>query len=169
MDRTGFEREKVIALIPAFNEEGNAVRVIKEIPREAIDEVVVIDDGSVDQTPFEVAQAGATVLRHKERQGIGAAIRTGIKYVLENNFTVIVVMAGNGKDDPHQITGLVELIIQDSYDYVQGSRYIEGGYYGKMPLHRFLFTKAYSFAVQRMMGFLLTDGTSGFRHTGLRY
>lgn len=163
MDRRGFERGKIIALIPAFNEEGKTVKLIPLITKDFVDEVVVINDGSTDKTPFEVSNAGATVLHHKQRLGIGAAIRTGIKYALERNFTIIVVMAGNGKDDPKQVPILLEPIIKGGYDYVQGSRYIKGGGYGKMPLHRFLFTKSYSYAVRLLSGFKLTDGTNGFR------
>lgn len=163
MDREGVGINKIIVLIPAFNEEGKTVKLMPQITKDFVDEIVVINDGSTDATPYEVAEAGATVLHHKERMGIGTAIRTGIKYALDNNFTIIVVMAGNGKDDPRQIPILLEPIIKNGYDYVQGSRYIEGGYYGKMPLHRFLFTKGYSYAVRLLTSFRLTDGTNGFR------
>jgi dolichol-phosphate mannosyltransferase len=163
MDRNGFKSEKVVVIIPAFNEQGKTVKVVEAIPRDVVDEVVVINDGSTDLTPQEVARAGARVLHHEKRMGIGAAIRTGIKFAIENHFTVIVVMAGNGKDDPKQIPLLIDPIINANYDYIQGSRYLKGGYYGKMPLHRLLFTKIYSFSVRIFTGFNLTDGTNGFR------
>src|SRR3989338_3751970 len=156
-------RNKVLVLIPAYNEQGKTAKVLKAIPAGIIDEVVVIDDGSTDRTPVEVKEQGATLLHHERRLGIGAAIRTGIEYALRNNFTIIIVMAGNGKDDPGQIPQLLGPLIRDECDYVQGSRYIKGGYYGKMPLHRFLFTKMYSFAVLLLTCCRITDGTNGFR------
>lgn len=163
MDTRRFKEEKIIALIPVFNEQGKTIKVLKTIPKDSVDEVVVINDGSTDRTHIEAKEVGATVLHHHNRLGIGAAIRTGIKYALENNFTIIVVLAGNGKDDPGQIPQLLEPIVNEDFDYIQGSRYLRGGYYGKMPLHRFIFTKIYSFAVQSLTGFHLTDGTNGFR------
>lgn len=156
-------KEKIVVIIPAFNEEGKTVKVVQGIPKEFVDETVVVDDGSTDKTPFEVKETGATVLRHGKRLGIGAAIRTGIEYALRNNFTIIVVMAGNGKDGPEQIPQLLEPLLKDEFDYIQGSRYIAGGYYGKMPLHRFLFTKMYSLGVRMLTGFKISDGTNGFR------
>lgn len=154
---------KVVVLMPAYNEEGKTFKVVERIPLDVVDEVVVIDDGSTDKTPLEVREAGATVLHHERRKGIGAAIRTGIDYAVKNHFPVIVVMAGNGKDDPGQIPLLVDPILTGDYDFIQGSRYIEGGYYGKMPLHRFIFTKLYSLSVRLLTGCCITDGTNGFR------
>lgn len=162
MDRAGYKRGAVV-IIPAFNEEGRTVKVVRGIARNVVDEVVVVDDGSTDNTATEVTEAGATLVRHTKREGIGFAVRTGIRYALKRGFSVIVVMAGNGKDDPRQIPELLEPIMKGKCDYVQGSRYIEGGSYGKMPAHRFLFTKMYSFAVRFLTGFPLTDGTNGFR------
>lgn len=163
MDRKRLKKEKIIVLIPAYNEEGKTAKIIPRIDKGLVDEVVVINDGSTDKTPYEVSEAGAKALHHNERLGIGAAIRTGIKYALDNNFSIIVVMAGNGKDSPEQIPLLVDPILNGECEYVQGSRYLKGGKYGKMPMHRFLFTRAYSLAVRVLTGFNLTDGTNGFR------
>lgn len=157
------KKDKTLILIPAYNEQGKTVKVVKDIPRGVVDEVVVIDDGSTDRTPMEVKEEGAILLQHRKRLGIGAAIRTGIGYALEKDFTIIVVMAGNGKDDPNQIPLFLDPLIRDEFDYIQGSRYVQGGYYGKMPLHRFLFTKMYSLAVWMLTGSKITDGTNGFR------
>lgn len=156
-------KEKIIVLIPAYNEVGKTVKVVEKMPKNAASEVVVIDDGSTDATPIEVEKAGATVLKHEKRAGIGAALRTGMEYALKNDFTIIVIMAGNGKDDPKQIPILLEPLVSGEYDYIQGSRYLDGGYYGKMPLHRLLFTQMYSFAVRMLAGGRITDGTNGFR------
>jgi len=157
------DREKVIVIIPAFNEEGKTVKVVQQIPRDFVDEIVVVDDGSTDKTSLEIKETGITVLHHGKRRGIGTAIRTGFEYALDKNFEIIVVMAGNGKDDPAQIPKLLEPLLNGECDYVQGSRYIKGGYYGKMPFHRFLFTKTYSLSVRLLTGFKITDGTNGFR------
>lgn len=157
------DKPRVIVLIPAYNEQGKTVKVVEKMPKDVVDETVVINDGSTDNTPKECLEKGATVLHHDRRIGIGAAIRTGYEYAISNNFDIVVVMAGNAKDDPGQISRLIEPITREGYDYIQGSRYISGGEYGKMPFHRKLFTRWYSFAVRLLTGFRLTDGTNGFR------
>lgn len=155
--------QKIIAVIPAFNESGKTVSVVERIPKDIIREILVIDDGSTDETPREVKAAGATVISHENRKGIGVAIRTGLEYALKNNYDVVVVMAGNGKDNPAEIAKLIKPLIDNECDFVQGSRYIAGGEKGKMPLHRLLFTQWYSCAVRLATGRRITDATNGFR------
>ncbi len=156
-------KQKIVALIPAYNEAGKTNRVVAGLPQGIVDEIVVIDDGSTDDTREEVKKEGATLLEHKKRKGIGAALRTGIGYALKNNFDIIVVLAGNGKDDPREIPRLLAPILKQDYDFVQGSRYIKGGFRGKMPTHRLLFTRMYSWVVRISTGFSITDATNGFR------
>ena len=122
MDRNKLVKQKIVALIPAYNEEGKTNRVVARFPKGVVDEIVVIDDGSTDNTAQEVKKEGATVLKHRERKGIGAALRTGIDYTIKNSFDIIVILAGNGKDDPNEIPRLLEPILQENYDFVQGSR-----------------------------------------------
>ena len=164
--RLSRDKFKIAAIIPAFNEENKICRVIRKIPRKLVDEIVVIDDGSTDLTARQASEENITLLTHAQRKGIGSAIRTGLDYGLRNDFDIFVIMAGNDKDDPSQIDRLLHPIINGGCDYVQGSRYLPGGEYGQMPLHRKLFTRLYSCAVKIMTGFNLTDGTNGFRAYG---
>lgn len=155
---------KIIAILPAYNEGEKTARVVAKFPEGVVDEIVVVNDGSADHTAAAVKATGrATVLHNEQRQGIGFAIRQGWEYALKNNYDIIVVMAGNGKDNPEEIPRLIRPIVEEGCDYVQGSRYLTGGQYGKMPLHRFLFTKIYSACVRFLYGYRITDGTNGFR------
>lgn len=156
--------KKIIAILPAYNEKDKTAKVVVKFPDNLVNEILVVSDGSDDNTVEEIKKIGrATVLENQERQGIGFAIRQGWEYALKNNYDIIVVMAGNGKDNPEEIPKLLKPIIEDDYDYVQGSRYLAGGKYGKMPLHRFIFTRSYSFLVRLLYGAVITDGTNGFR------
>lgn len=156
--------KKIIAILPAYNEGDKTAKVVVKFPDNLVNEILVVSDGSDDNTVEEIKKIGrATVLENQERQGIGFAIRQGWEYALKNNYDIIVVMAGNGKDNPEEIPKLLKPIIEDDYDYVQGSRYLAGGKYGKMPLHRFIFTRSYSFLVRLLYGAVITDGTNGFR------
>jgi len=125
--------------------------------------VLVVDDGSTDQTPNEVTSAGGCLLTHQERKGIGVAIRDGIHCAQQHGFHIAVVMAGNGKDDASQIPRLVEPLLSGKADYVQGSRYLQGGSYNKMPLHRWIVTRVYPLLIRLATGFPATDATNGFR------
>jgi dolichol-phosphate mannosyltransferase len=136
---------------------------VHKIPRAVVEEILVINDGSTDATPQEAEDAGANVYHHEGRRGIGAAIRSGIDYAIDKGYDIIVVMAGNDKDNPAEIPRLLEPIIEDGYDYVQGSRYLYGGKFGKMPLHRKITTRGYPFLVRFVTGFWATDATNGFR------
>lgn len=160
---TETQKKRVIAIIPAFNEEGKIGKVVSKIPGGVVDETLVINDGSTDNTVAEAEAEGATVISHSTQMGIGVAIKDGIDYARESRFDIIVVLAGNGKDDPSEISRLLEPILKEGYDYVQGSRYLRGGNCGKMPLHRAIITRVYPLLVRLATGFPATDATNGFR------
>lgn len=163
---------RIIALAPAFNEPSKISRVVSTMPRDVVDEVLVVNDGSTDETPKEAADAGATVLDHERRMGIGIAIRTGFEYALAKNYDIIVVLAGNAKDNPADIPRLCAPIVEGRAKFVQGSRYLEGTRYDptlNTPLHRRVVTRVYPILVAlatfartlRYPG--ITESTSGFR------
>lgn len=154
---------RIVVIAPVFNEVGKIGRAVAKVPRSAAGEVVVVSDASDDGSDEDARKAGATVLRHERTMGVGAAIRTGLKYGLEKGYDVLVVMAGNDKDDPTEIPKLVAPILQEGADYVQGSRYTVGGVSGKMPLHRVILTRAYPWLVRLVTGYPITDATNGFR------
>jgi len=97
------------------------------------------------------------------REGIGHAIRQGYEYALSNGFGLIVVMAGNGKDDPQEIPRLTEPILKNGYDYVQGSRFLPGGRRVRNPFLRRIFTRAFPWLWTFITGVHCTDVTNGFR------
>ena len=104
------------------------------------------------------------MLAHPRRCGVGQAIRTAIRYAQENNFHVLIILAGNDKDRPAEIPRLLRPIIHEGYDFVQGSRYLPGGDFGNMPLYRriatqFIHPLFFSFLARRR----ITDSTNGFR------
>lgn len=155
--------EGVAAVVPVYNEKGRIGRVVARTPPGVVSELVVVSDGSDDGSDEEAGRAGATVLRHARVLGVGAALRTGFDYALRKGHGIVVVMAGNDKDDPGQIPRLLDPIVRWGFDYVQGSRYMPGGEYGALPLHRAALTRAYSWLVRRATGVGITDATNGFR------
>ncbi len=158
---------RVLACAVAFNEGGKIVRVV-ERAREAalpgVTDFMVCDDGSTDGSADAVARAGVGLIRHDRRRGVGAAIRTVIRYAQAHRYDVVVILAGNDKDRPQEIPRLLAPILDGQADFVQGSRYLPGGNFGNMPVYRRLATQwmhplLFSLATRCR----ITDSTNGFR------
>lgn len=159
-----YKGHKIIALVPAYNEETKIVRVIERTDQCLVDTLLVIDDGSTDATAAVARDRGATVLSHNVRQGVGAALRSGMEYARGAAFDIAVIMAGNDKDNPSEIPRLLDPICDDRYDFVIGSRFLPGGRCGRnMPVHRRLATRLHPWLMSRFLGKPLTESTNGFR------
>ncbi len=156
------KRERVLCIAPAWNEGERIARVVKGVPLDVVDTIVVVDDGSTDDTAKYAEESGAVVLRQNVNCGVGAAIRRGIDYAIENDYDIVVVVSGGGKTPPEQIPRLVDAI-KGGAELAQGSRYVEGGEFVRMPLRRRLGTRAYTFLFTLFVRRRVTDGSSGFR------
>lgn len=173
MDSSG-AREKVleakrrrgwttVLIVPAYNERGKVEKVVASTPRDLIDTVLVADDGSDDGSMDLVRDNGGTVDSVAERQGIGRAIGRGLRRAVADAYDVAVIIAGNGKDDPRQVHRLLWPLLVDDYHYVQGSRYLPEGVFGRMPWHRKVVTRIYPLLLGLATRRRVTDGTNGYR------
>lgn len=136
---------------------------VARFPKERDYDVLLVDDGSTDETPAVLAASGLPVVRHPENRGLGAAIKTGLRHAREHAYDVAVIMAGNDKDDPAQVPLLLEPLREGRADYVQGSRYKEGGSSPNLPLARHLLIKAHALLMSVLTGRRATDAINGFR------
>ncbi|MBT8258860.1 MAG: glycosyltransferase family 2 protein [Bacteroidia bacterium] len=109
-------------IIPAFNESGSIARVIEEIPS-VVSEIIVVNNGSTDNTAETASQAGATVL-HESRKGYGHACLKGMEYIAEQNPKpdIVVFLDGDYSDYPEDLIGIVNPILEVDYDFVVGAR-----------------------------------------------
>ena len=110
----------VRVIIPALNEEDAVGKVISEIPLGYVNEIIVIDNNSKDDTSAKAKQAGATVLLEK-KPGYGNACLKGLKYALDRSTDLIIFMDADHADDPSQLPQLIKKI-NEGYDLVIGSR-----------------------------------------------
>lgn len=111
----------VLVLIPAFNEARAIGRVIGDIPDALVDEVVVVNNASTDETEANARAAGATVVR-EHRRGYGAACLRGLEVAAEREPDVVVFLDGDYSDHPDEMTRLVRPIARGDADFVVGSR-----------------------------------------------
>jgi dolichol-phosphate mannosyltransferase len=156
-------RPRVICVLPAWNEGGRIASVVAEVPRDHVETVLVVDDGSTDDTAAQAAAAGALVIRNETNQGVGAAIRAGIDHALAHGYDIVVIGSGGGKTPPEQIPRLLAPIASGSALLAQGSRYVAGGMHRNMPLGRRLGTRAYSWLFSLLSRHASSDASSGFR------
>lgn len=159
--------DQIAVVMPAFNEESVIADVIKELPesisiRTRVYQIVliVVDDGSSDDTVSAVEQSNAKLVRHILNFGAGAATRTGLDYAREAGFRYVVTMDADGQHHKDDITKLMREISKDKADLIIGSRLInaEG-----MPWHRVAGNKFLSFLTFLMFGVFVTDSQSGLK------
>ena len=152
-----------MAMAPVLNEAAKISVVLTRIPRDVVDEMVVIDDGSNDDSAEIGKAAGATVLAMGRTVGVGAALRAGYEYAIGRGYDVAVVMAGNNKDAPEEIPLLLDPIAEGRADFVQGSRFLVKRDLGPMPTYRRVATRLHPLLFSMIARRRVTESTNGFR------
>ncbi len=158
-----FDNKRIICIAPCYNELHKIDKVVSRMDNKIVDEVLIVDDGSTDGSPETAKSRGATILSLGKQHGVGFALRSGIKYAIKKRFDIIVIIAGNNKDNPKEIVRLLNPITKEGYHFVQGSRFKKGGEYGKMPFYRLVATKLHSWLFSIVSGKKITESTNGFR------
>lgn len=152
----------IFVVLPAFNEEKKIGRVIRGLFEHGFNQVVVVDDGSLDNTSQEAVNAGATVLNHSINRGQGAALQTGNDYALQNGAEIIVHFDADEQFNPADIKSGIDRLCLESADVLLGSRFLDNRSripffkkYAILPVSRFI-NNLFS-------GLKLTDVHNGFR------
>jgi len=115
--------KEVDVIIPAYNEENSIRKVIKEIPKGLVRDIIVVDNNSSDNTGSEAEKGGAVVL-HEPNRGYGYACLKGIEYISKSKPDIVVFLDGDYSDYPEQMDRLVNVIVYSDFDLVIGSRAI---------------------------------------------
>lgn len=166
-------KKKIIIGVVFFNEAEKIKFLLEKFKKLKFNffyQVLFLDDGSTDNSKVLVRNflsrnkiRNIKIISNKRNSGVGFAIRRIINYGLENKFDICVIMAGNGKDDPHEIPKLINPIMISGYDYIQGSRFLDGGSFKNLPKARKFLVKGFSFVTSLITGFWSTDSSNGFR------
>jgi len=155
---------RVIAVVPAYNEQGAIGAIVDEIRAfDASFDVVVIDDGSTDATATVAAEHGAAVVTLPFNLGIGGAVQTGFKYALEHGYELAVRLDGDGQHDPAELPKLLAPVERGEADIVTGSRFAGGALAYRPPLARRIGITWFAKLVSLLTRQRVTDTTSGFQ------
>jgi glycosyltransferase involved in cell wall biosynthesis len=152
---------RILALIPAWNE---AARIgpIVEKTRTYLP-VLVVDDGSHDETAAVAEAAGATVVRHPENRGKGVALTTGFAWALEHGYEAVLTLDADGQHDPADVEKFLAAYRAGARDFIIGRRDSR-----QMPFPRFFTNPFGSWLLSRALGTRIYDNQSGFRVYGRR-
>ncbi len=151
--------QKLYIVIPAFNEGDVIEEVITDVKSAGYSNIIVVDDGSTDDTDLKAESAGAIALHHLINRGKGAAMKTGIEAAKIAQAEIVVTMDGDGQHNPCDIEKMISLI-KDGNDVVLGTRMKNAK---GMPFYKFLANHSGNFFTWLIFGLWVTDSQSGFR------
>jgi len=156
---------RFLAVVPAYNEASTLGAVLDELADHVPHfDIVVVDDGSTDETARVARQHGARVLRHPFNLGIGGAVQSGFRHALENDYDYMVQVDADGQHDPGEIRKLIERMRNDpTVDVVCGSRFLSPDLTYPAPVSRRTGIHLFAFLLRRIVGPRVSDPTSGFR------
>ncbi len=154
--------DNLAIIIPAYNEAGRIGSTIADIRKFSNADIIVVSDGSTDNTADEARAAGVVVIDLSFNLGYGAALQTGFKYALKMGYRFAVQMDADGQHEPSAIQSLIEPVLKDDVDITIGSRFLGRGNY-KAPFIRRIGMSFFAFIASIFTGKRVTDPTSGFQ------
>ena len=154
---------RILIIIPAYNEEKSIAAVLREMGQEVPEfDIVVINDGSRDDTAQTARIAGAVVISHPFNMGYGVTIQTGYKFALAKGYDFVVQMDGDGQHDPAFIPQVLAPVIADETDFSLGSRFLETESYAPS-LSRRAGMIFFRWLISLLISTRITDSTSGYQ------
>lgn len=154
--------KKIVAVIPAYNEATRIAQVVQDA-QQYVAQVIVVNDGSTDDTAEVSRQAGAMVVTHIENCGAGASTMTGIEASRAVGADVIITLDADGQHDPHDIPGVLQPVLDDKADIVFADRF---GQRNKIPMIRRIFNAIGNLVTFAATGRWVNDSQCGFKVFG---
>ncbi len=160
-----FRKEKVIVVLPAYNAELTLKKTVAEIPRDFVDEIILVDDFSKDRTVALAKELNLTVKQHDKNRGYGANQKTCYDFALERDADIVVMLHPDYQYDPKLIKYFVEFMTDDDFDVMLGSRIrsrketLAGG----MPAYKYFSNRFLTLVQNLVSGQNLSEW-----HTGMR-
>lgn len=154
----------VTVVMPAYNAAETLERTYDELPHELVDQVILTDDGSTDDTVEHARRLGLTVLVHPENRGYGANQKTCYRRALATGADIIVMVHPDYQYSPRLVTAMASMIESGHYDLVLGSRILGGrALRSGMPLYKYVANRALTAMENILCGAKLSEYHTGFR------
>ncbi len=151
---------KICVLIPAHNEAKEISRLVSLVRAQGLD-VIVVDDGSVDQTGLLAQNAGAIVLRNDPRKGKGFSLKRGFSYLLDHGYEAVIAMDGDGQHDPADLKSFLEIAQDKKMCLVNGTRMRDAA---NMPFVRRITNRFMSWMISAICHERIEDTQCGYRY-----
>jgi len=154
-------KEKVLIIIPAFNEEKKLDDLLKRVSSVvSLKNVLVVNDGSLDNTAIVAERAGSKVLSFKINQGKGLALKAGFDFAICNEYDAVITMDADSQHDPDEIPMFLAYYRENGTDLIIGTRKHN---LSEMPFPRFMANKTSSLVASLLAGVRVNDSQSGYR------
>lgn len=154
-------KPKVTVVLPAYNAAKTLTPVYQQIPKRLGDNIILVDDGSQDNTIAVSKKLGITTIVHSRNQGYGGNQKTCYTHALQRGADYIIMLHPDGQYDPQDITKFITKLNQ-GYDLILGSRFLKGGY-KKTPGYKALSIRAITLLFNLVLGTRLTEANTGYR------
>ena len=156
--------KRIVVVLPAYNAELTLRQTYAEIPRTYIDDVLLVDDGSVDRTVEVASSLGIPTIVHAENQGYGGNQKTCYRAALRHGADVVVMLHPDYQYTPKLLVAMASLIAVGQYDVVLGSRVLsDGALVGGMPKYKYVANRALTFFQNLLLGKKLSEYHTGYR------
>jgi glycosyltransferase involved in cell wall biosynthesis len=157
-------QKKVVVVMPAYNASKTLERTYNEIPLDIVDEVILVDDASRDDTAERARELGIHTIIHVENRGYGGNQKTCYREALSKGADVVVMLHPDYQYSPRLITAMASMIISGHYDLVLGSRILGGqALKGGMPLYKYVANRLLTLVENMALGVKLSEYHTGYR------
>lgn len=156
--------KKIVVVMPSFNAAKTLERTVAEIPRDIVDEILLVDDASSDETVEVANRLGLTVFLHESNFGYGRNQKTCYREALNMGADIVVMVHADYQYSPNLIVPMAGMIAYGDYDVVIGSRILgKGALEGGMPLYKYVSNRLLTLFQNWMLSYKLSEYHTGFR------
>jgi glycosyltransferase involved in cell wall biosynthesis len=156
--------KKVVVVLPAYNAAKTLRRTVEEIPHEIVDEVILTDDASRDNTSALALELGLITIRHDHNRGYGGNQKTCYTAALARGADIVVMLHPDYQYTPKLVSAMASMIAYGEYDAVLASRILgRGALEGGMPLYKYIANRGLTFIENLLIGHKMSEYHSGYR------